>query len=422
MARSFDVELHGQVIGTLRESESGFVGFKFNDSYRRSRRRDVLGQAFVDKLGAEHVGKQRELPPFFANLVPEGELRPFLEQRLGIEPRDDLGLLALVGHDLPGAVEVRPRAGASVATTEDHESELTDVVTPRPLTDADEELRFSLAGMQLKFSVVRAEDKVTFPVSGERGDWLVKLDSERFPGVVENEHAMLSWAREAGFVVPACQLVPTTSLQGSLIRYAEPGVNALMISRYDRLGSDRIHQEDFAQVINARPINKYGNVTYEQLAILVQNIISETARDEFIRRLVFMIASGNSDAHLKNWSLIYPNRRDAELAPLYDQVATVAWLDADGKAIIKPVVALKLAGVRRFAELSSETFASFAERIRVDTKHVAALVHDTLERLREAWKRVRQRRDWQLAAAHEQALAEHWQRTPLLAPLLERRA
>ena len=412
MARSFDVVLHGRVVGTLRESDTGYVVFKFTESYRRTRQRDVLGQTFIDKLDDAHIGKQRELPPFFANLVPEGELRPFLEEKLGIEHGDDLGLLETVGHDLPGAVEVRAGPGAVREPDEDSESELAKAVSPRPLTNTNEELRFSLAGIQLKFSVIRAQEKVTLPVSSERGDWIIKLDSLRFPGLVENEHAILSWAREAGFVVPACELIQTTRLHGLLGRYAKPEVNALLISRYDRKAGDRIHQEDFAQVINARPANKYGNITYEELAFLVQNIISHSARDEFLRRLVFMIASGNSDAHLKNWSLVYPNRRNAELAPLYDQVATVAWSDE-----LEPVVALKLAGVRRFEHLSNETFTRFAERIGVVPEHVATLVDETLERLARAWVRARKSEHWRLAPAHEQALRAHWQHTPLLAQL-----
>jgi serine/threonine-protein kinase HipA len=45
---------------------------------------------------------------------------------------------------------------------------------------------------------------------------------------------------------------------------------------------------------------------------------------EFLRRLVFNALIGNADMHLKNWSLIYPARRRAALAPAYDFVSTVA--------------------------------------------------------------------------------------------------
>ena len=169
MARFFDVLLHDRTIGVLRESDNGHVAFEFADAYKRDRQRDTLGQAFLDRLGASFKGKQRELPPFFANLVPEGELRPVLERELGLEPGDDLALLAVVGRDLPGAVEVRPRPGAPIPVDAPTPAR-AEVVQPRALTSPDEELRFSLAGVQMKFSVVRADQSITLPVSGGRGD------------------------------------------------------------------------------------------------------------------------------------------------------------------------------------------------------------------------------------------------------------
>lgn len=34
-----------------------------------------------------------------------------------------------------------------------------------------------------------------------------------------------------------------------------------------------------------------------------------------------------ADMHLKNWSLIYPDGRKPKLAPAYDFVATIAYMD-----------------------------------------------------------------------------------------------
>src|SRR5690606_13027497 len=107
--------------------------------------------------------------------------------------------------------------------------------------------------------------------------------------------------------------------------YAEPNTHVLAVRRYDRDDGHKIHQEDFAQVVNLAPKHKYDHVSYEQLIRLVDDILGGDGRDEMIRRLVFMIASGNGDAHLKNWSLVYRDQVHARLAPLYDQVATVAW-------------------------------------------------------------------------------------------------
>src|SRR4029079_5237089 len=99
-------------------TDDGRVTFRFADEYRRRYRRPVLSQSFEDDLLRISRGKDRELPPFFANLVPEGHLRDLIEQSIGLERGDDLGLLAAVGFDLPGAVDIQHLAVAGEAQYE----------------------------------------------------------------------------------------------------------------------------------------------------------------------------------------------------------------------------------------------------------------------------------------------------------------
>lgn len=271
-------------------------------------------------------------------------------------------------------------------------------------------MRFSLAGVQLKFSVIIAQERITLPAHGRLGDWLVKLDSRRFPHLCENEHAMMLWARAAGFDVPDLILRDSSALVGTLGDYTEPDTRVLAVRRFDR--DDRggkIHQEDFAQVVNLLPQHKYDHVSYEDLARLIEAICGAEAGNEFIRRMTFMIASGNGDAHLKNWSLIYPDRVSAKLAPLYDQVATVAWPKELSRSL-----ALKLGGTKRMSELGRETLARFAERSGFARTRVFTLVDETLARLAEVWADCTRRREWSLGEAHTRALRDHWAMTPLL--------
>ena len=127
MKRSFGVRLNDVFVGNLTESDDGRVTFRFAEEYRRRLQRPVLSQSFEDDLLRIYRGKDRELPPFFANLVPEGHLRELIEQSVGLDRGDDLGLLAAVGFDLPGAVDIQAQppngeadggeeGGVSVAT------------------------------------------------------------------------------------------------------------------------------------------------------------------------------------------------------------------------------------------------------------------------------------------------------------------
>ena len=85
------------------------------------------------------------LPPFFSNLLPEAHLREYLAARGGIHPDREFFLIWLLGADLPGAVEIRSPDGDAPPPTED---------APSDTRGKDELFRFSLAGVQLKFSAL----------------------------------------------------------------------------------------------------------------------------------------------------------------------------------------------------------------------------------------------------------------------------
>lgn len=301
--RVFDVLLGDTVVGQLGRVQSGRVLFRFTEEYRHMTKRPVLGQHFEDNLldTKAYTGPREELPPFFANLVPEGILREVLQQSLGLPEGDDLQLLAAVGADLPGAVRLRPNQKATNILDATAGPQLTE--TAAVATGAAAGFRFSLAGVQLKFSLLKSNEKLLLPLPGQQGDWIVKFDSEVYPGLVANEFAVMSWARAAGFEVPECQVYPARSLPAELAARVAPGSEVYLIKRYDRQAAGRIHQEDFAQVAGLRPALKYDHWTYETCARVVGAICGPAGYDEFVRRLVFMVASGNTDAHLKNWSL-----------------------------------------------------------------------------------------------------------------------
>lgn len=403
MRRSLEVFLGDALVGRLSEDGEGRASFRIVEDYRRLPRRPVLSQSFEDDLSRVYRGRRGELPAFFANLVPEGPLRELIETSLQITHGDEMALLEAVGGDLPGAVELRPGAGEP---EDAGESSLDEDLPPPDGAGESGLLRFSLAGVQLKFSVLREGEKLTLPVRGKRGEWIVKLDSSRFPHVVENEFATLEWARAAGFEVPECHLEPVSALSPPLRGHAHPDGRVLVIRRYDREGGRRIHQEDFAQVVGLPPRLKYDHVTYEQLARLVQGIAGSEAYFEIVRRLAFVVASGNNDAHLKNWSLLYPDGVDARLTPLYDQVSTIAWPE------LAPELALKLAGLKNFKQVEERSFTHLALTAGSDPVQTLAVLHECLERIAQAWRR--SPAPQAMPVSHAAALRDYWASAPLL--------
>lgn len=411
MSRRLEVLLHGIPVGEISETGDGRTEFRFLDAYFELVPRPVLGQKFEDDLGRVHRSRDRgRLPDFFANLTPEGRLRELIEQTTKVESGDDLALLAYVGRDLPGAVEVRPYEGEDLPSggppPEAHEP------SGEPDEEGGEGLRFSLAGVQLKLSMLREGERLTAPVRDQAGDWIAKFDSPSFPHLPENEYSILEWARAAGFDVPECHLHGVDDLDPDdgfleiVRRIVAPGTRVLAIRRYDRSAEGRVHQEDFAQVRGLPPAKKYEQVRYGDMALLVRAVMGETAIDEYIRRLILMVATGNGDAHLKNWSLIYPDRIRAAWSPLYDQVATVAW-----RAPAREL-SLKLGGAKAFARLDRQAFDRFADRAEIDSSRLRKLSGETLDRLRQAWRELGN--DLPIVPEHRQAIEEHWRQVPLL--------
>ena len=196
-------------------------------------------------------------------------------------------------------------------------------------------LRFSLAGVQLKFSaVMEASGGLTVPAGGMGGSWIVKLPSARFAAVPENEFVMLELARRVGIAVPENRLVDMAKIKGLPEEARAPGGHALAVQRFDRVpGGGSVHMEDFAQVFGLFPDDKYRHRSYANIASVLWAESGEEAVYEFVRRLVFSVLIGNADMHLKNWSLLYPDTRTPVLSPAYDFVATLPYIPGDQLAL-----------------------------------------------------------------------------------------
>ncbi len=163
-----------------------------------------------------------------------------------------------------------------------------------------------------------------------------------------------------------------------------PGEPFYAIRRFDRPDGGRTHVEDFAQVFNLRPHEKYGRVNYDMIALtLLRYAGGLSDMKEMARRLVLNVLMGNGDAHIKNWSLIYDNPTQPRLAPAYDLVSTVAYTAHD------TTTALNMAGVKRFDAITFDTFAALFARIGLYDQvrdDVMEEVRATAHRVQAAWQ------------------------------------
>ena len=376
------VRLHGRDVGIINRLGGDRHLFAFEQDYIDDPHRPTLSLSFKGRTGGLVTSTRavtRRLPPFFSNLLPEGHLRTYLAARAGIKPEREFFLLAILGADLPGALVVNPREQEHPG---DHDPHHHDDEDRAP----DAALRFSLAGVQLKFSaIMEASGGLTIPADGMGGSWIVKLPSARFSGVPENERAMLELARAVGITVPANRLVDIHDIRGLPEEAATMEGKALAIERFDRgPGGARIHMEDFAQVFGLYPDDKYEHRSYANIASVLWAETGEAGTYEFVRRLIFSVLIGNADMHLKNWSLLYPDRRTPVLSPGYDFVATLPYIPRDK-------LALSFGGSRSLSEITSDQLRRFADTARLPASPLWQIAVETAERTVEAWKTLEQK-------------------------------
>lgn len=375
------VNLHSERVGVITKLAGEQHLFAFDQAYVDDSNRSTLSLSFKGQAGGLVTSARpvhRRLPTFFSNVLPEGHLRDYLAQQAGVNREREFFLLAALGADLPGALTVTPLA--TNGENRDHQSD------DQEHQDRDDNvLRFSLAGVQLKFSaVLEPAGGLTIPAHGVGGFWIVKLPSTRFTAVPENEFVMLELARTVGIDVPETRLVPIREIQGLPPDAARMEGHALATKRFDRTAVGAVHMEDFAQVFGVFPEDKYRFRSYANIASVLWAETGEEATYEFVRRLVFSVLIGNGDMHLKNWSLLYPERRKPVFAPAYDFVATFPYINADK-------LGLSFGRSKSLNEITADQVRRFTDVAGLPAHPVQKVVKEIMERTSEAWPSLEQK-------------------------------
>ena len=271
-------------------------------------------------------------PAYFQNLLPEGHNRERLAQERGCSPEDEFELLAAAGHDLMGALEVEPvppQDGIPEVVRLWHTTQGLDVLEPGfvefPVADAA-----SLPGVVTKFSAVQQGRHYTVHRRCQAGSTILKLPTSAHPDLVRNE--FLGYQLCAALGLQCAQARIISRHEAELPQHV-PFDDILAVQRFDHLPDGRrVHMEEFNQALGYAPRHKYGKGLAQDGATMLRvldRLSTQPVQDtrEFLARLVAFILMGNTDAHLKNWALLYPDGRHPQLAPLYDPVCVAAFFE-----------------------------------------------------------------------------------------------
>ena len=127
-----------------------------------------------------------------------------------------------------------------------------------------------------------------------------------------------------------------------------------------------------------------GRGSQDWVGEVILNRCPEIDFQEYIRRLVFCVVSGNTDEHLKNWSLRYPDMRLARLSPAYDLAA----VSTSYPQFRNAKLTLPIAGQNETRLITLRHFQEFAENLGANVDVTTVAVRDTVQRLKETWPRI----------------------------------
>lgn len=178
--------------------------------------------------------------------------------------------------------------------------------------------------------------------------YILKPNTEDYPCLPEAEYLVMQMAEKAGI-----KTVPH-----ALIRIkAQDNTFAYITKRIDRKDGKMLAMEDFCQLDGRLTEDKYKG-SYERCAKIIQRYSSRSGLDitELFIRIVFSFIVGNSDMHLKNFSLIETaeNSQSYILSNAYDMLPVNTVNPADTEQM-----ALTLNGKKR--NLRRNDFLKFAD-------------------------------------------------------------
>lgn len=344
---ALDVYLHDAHTGALGEHEADvWFQYHYDRATSEQQHMDVRERAISVRMPVRDTTYgHHDTLIFFDNLLLESDTRGEIALRHQIDRSDIAGLLGRVGAECAGAVALW-HTGTAVPKAEQYreysDEEITDLFDERHgerLTTAQLDSRQVMSGVQRKLVFRKWNNRWQLPLDGAPGTWIVKRSSGRFDGLVANELACLLFYAALELSVPRAHAIhsPASVPRQSAQNEAQREPTLLAIERYDRVEQrsppastmptvQRLHQEDMCQVLGRLPKRKYqrdGGPSLRDLATALRLYSAQPATDiqQLLRATIANVCLGNTDAHAKNFSLLYVNG-SIRLAPFYDLVCT----------------------------------------------------------------------------------------------------
>lgn len=395
-ARTLGVWMNGLRVGSLTKDTAGALAFSYAAGWLETPGARPISLS----MPLLHTAYKGEVVfNFFDNLLPDNtQIRDRIQSRFRAPSSHPFDLLAAIGMDCVGAIQIAPEALALDEVRHIVGKPLTDPeiatllknyrTAPLGMAEGDgEEFRVSIAGAQEKTALLWHEGAWHRPLGTTPTTHIFKLPIGKIEhsGMdlsesCENEWLCLKIAE--AFDLPVCH--------ADVHRFDE--TKALVVERFDRRLGDgwlmRLPQEDMCQALGYSPNIKYesdgGPGIAKIMRFLLQSREAKQDREDFFRSQVLYWLLAGIDGHAKNFSLFIEPEGRFRMTPLYDIMSAHPLMANQQMQSKKIKMAMALVGKNRhyhWHAIQPRHFLTTAEAVGFNTQTARRLFNEMIDNI-----------------------------------------
>ncbi|MBR3842306.1 MAG: HipA domain-containing protein [Christensenellaceae bacterium] len=221
---------------------------------------------------------------------------------------------------------------------------------------------FTVPGVQKKLSLhLSREDTPRLTLVNYPTGYILKPQTDEYAALPEMEYLVMQMAEVSGIKTVPHALLRLPSQENAF---------AYITKRIDRADGQMLAMEDFCQLDGRLTEDKYRG-SYERCGKIIKTHSMNDGLDlaQLFFRVVFSFAVGNSDMHLKNFSLIETEEGSGKyiLSSAYDMLSTNVVIPSD-----KDELALTINGKKQ--NICRKDFLVFADTIGIPERSAEKMI------------------------------------------------
>lgn len=385
------VAMNAEIVGTLYRDGDGALSFQYDTAWLSDTEARPISLSLPLRV-ERHRGPK--VFNFFQNLLPDSDaIIARMQARFKVETSHPFDLLASIGRDCIGAIQLYPPLATIPQVTEITATPLADAeieeilagyqVSPLGMTE-ETDFRISLAGAQEKTALLWHQGQWQRPQGSTPTSHIFKLPIGRLihhnidlSESCENEWLCLQIAKAFGF----------DTANAEIKTFGEK--KALVVERFDRRWAQnalwlmRLPQEDFCQALGIAPALKYqadgGPGIEDAMSLLLGSRLASQDREQFFKSQVLFWLLAAIDGHGKNFSIYIEAGSSYRMTPLYDVISAHPLFVSGSIQEKKAKIAMALQGKNRhyhYTMIQPRHFISTAAHVGFSVQRAAEIMRD----------------------------------------------